>query len=126
MSYKKIEYSLRICAERLGELAGGAPEGPELESRLVAGLVLLIVSEYEEMIEATFVRRAEQCRDVALVNYVRAMVARRFRSPDIGKITETLGYFGGDYKKRFSEAVLNKTAQAAWYNIMQASTEFHK
>jgi len=120
MGYKKIEAGIKICAERLGELADGGPDASEFESHLVARLVVLIVSEYEELIEGAFVKRAEACGDEAIANYVRSIIARKFRSPDITKITETLAHFGGDYKKSFSEAVLNTEPHAAWDNIMRA------
>lgn len=120
MAHARIEMALSICGQGLQQLEGAVSEIAEVESRLVAGLVTLIVSEYEELIEGAFVKRAEKCGDAAVVNYVRAMIASKFRSPDIGKITETLGRFGCNYREDFSRLVLNTETHAAWDNIMRA------
>jgi hypothetical protein len=78
------------------------------------------VSEYEELIERVFVERAHLCGDTYVANFVKEMVARRFRSPDMGKITEMLGRFGANYRQDFSTRILTTEYHAAWDNIMQA------
>lgn len=120
MPYQRIEFAIKLCVDHVREIDSDSPDLPELESYLVAGLVLLIVSEYEELIEDIFTKRAEQCGDAEVVNYVRSMITQKFRSPDLSKITETLGRFGGNYKDLFSNSVLNTEAHAAWDNIMKA------
>jgi len=120
MPYSRIETALTICSEHVTQLDSDSPHLPELETYLVAALVLVIVSEYEELIEKLFVRRAERCGDIAVAHFVRETMGQKFRSPDLGKITETLSKFGGAYKELFSASVLNTEAHAAWDNIMRA------
>ncbi|MGA2070794.1 MAG: HEPN domain-containing protein [Sedimentisphaerales bacterium] len=120
MPYERIEYAIKVCVEYLNKCDKTSPDLPEIESRIVSGLVVLIVSEYEERIENTFIKRAEQCGDNAVSTYIRNILAEKFRSPDIGKITETLGRFGGTFKESFSKTVLNTESHAAWDNIMRA------
>ena len=120
MPYQRIESAIKLCIEHVREIDTESPDIPELESYLVAGLVLLIVSEYEELIENLFIKRAAQCGDPEVVNYIRSMINQKFRSPDLSKITETLGRFGGSYKDLFSHSVFNTEDHAAWDNIMKA------
>jgi len=83
-------------------------------------MVVLIVSEYEVLIEDMFAERALQCGDPHVAQYVKSTIAKKFRSPDLGKITSILGQFGGDYRKTFSETILDTEYHAAWDNIMTA------
>ncbi len=87
---------------------------------MVSALVVMIVSEYEELIERMFAERADRCGDKCLAQYVRATIAKKFRSPDLNKITEVLGQFGGDFKRSFSSVILDTEHHAAWDNIMKA------
>lgn len=120
MPYHRIEEALRICVEHIQQLDSDSPYLSELEAYLVAGVVLVIVSEYEDYIERLFLKRAEKCGDIAIINYMRTTIAQKFKSPDLGKVTEVLGKLGGNYKDQFSKQVLNTEAHAAWDNIMKA------
>ena len=72
------------------------------------------------LIANIFISRADQCGDNHVPNYVKTNLMRKFRSPDLGKITETLGQFGNDYRQDFSNKVLNTDNHAAWDNVIQA------
>jgi hypothetical protein len=120
MPYHRIEQALRICIQHIEQIDSDSPFLSELEAYLVAGVVLLIVSEYEDCIEKIFIKRAEKCGDISVINYVRTTIDQKFRSPDLSKVTEVLGKFGKNYKDQFSKLVLNTEAHAAWDNIMKA------
>lgn len=120
MEFRRIENTLAVCRAHLEALDTAVPNRAEIEHHLVASAVLTIISDYEEYIEETFSRRAEQSGDWHVASYVRSQVTERFRSPDLGKITETLGKFGQDYRDQFSTRVLNTEAHASWDNIMTA------
>lgn len=120
MPFLKIESALNTCKLHLDSLDKSDPNRVEIEFYLVSGLVILIVSEYEELIERMFTERADRCGDKHVAQYVRTNIARRFRSPDLGKVTKTLAQFGDDYKQNFSAAILNTEHHAAWDNIMRA------
>lgn len=109
-----------MCQEHLNTLDSNNPNIAELESYIVAGVILLIVSEYEQLIEDLFVQRAHFCGDSYVINYIKSTVNQKFRSPDLSKITEILGRFGEDYKRTFSKSVSNTESHAAWDNIMRA------
>jgi hypothetical protein len=87
---------------------------------LVAGLVVLIVSEYEEYLEKLFIKRAEQCGDQHATNYIKQTLNQKFRSPDLSKINETLSRFDSSYKTTFLQNVENSAEHAAWDSLMKA------
>ena len=55
-----------------------------------------------------------------MARYVRSTFAHKFRSPDLSKITETLGCFGDDYRQSFSANIIDTKYHAAWDNIIRA------
>ncbi len=120
MPYARIESALGICKSHVDSIDNADPNKVEIEAYVVSGLILLVVSEYETLIESIFIARADRCGDVHVANYIRTAVARRFRSPDLNKITDFLGQFGNDYKQSFSDKILNTDAHAAWDNILRA------
>ncbi len=120
MPFSTIDSAINICKSHLDSIDENAPNLDEFKIYIVSGLILLIVSEYEELIEKIFSERAELCGDVYVASYVKKAISQKFRSPDLGKITETLGRFGTDYKQLFSDRIINSAAHAAWDNIMQA------
>ncbi len=120
MPFLKIESVLNTCKSHLDSLDKSNPSTVEIEACLVSGLVILIISEYEELIERMFAQRADHCGDSHVARYVRTTISRKFRSPDLSKVTEILAQFGNDYKQQFSNAILNTEHHAAWDNIMRA------
>jgi len=119
MPFSKIESAFNTCKSHLDSLGIADPSTAEIEAHIVSALLVLIVSEYEELIEKMFVERAGRSGDMHLAQYVRRTIARKFRSPDLTKITETLGQFGEDYRLHFSDIILNTENHAAWDNIMR-------
>ena len=68
MVFSKIENAFKVCQLHLDSLDRNDPNVIEIENYLVAGLlvaglVVLIVSEYETFIEDLFSKRADMCRD---------------------------------------------------------------
>jgi len=123
MPFRKIEDALTTCQNLLSAISAQRPENPnaaEIESYIVSSMVVLIVSEYEDLIEQLFIERSLLCKDGHICNYIKLSVAQKFRSPDLGKITDFLGKFGSDYKDGFSRSILNSEFHSAWDNIMKA------
>lgn len=120
MDFPHIDDALAVCRRHLLGLDDALPESVEIESLLVSSIVLLIVSHYENYIAEQFTARAARSGDPEVTNFVKQHTARRFRSPDIGKITTALGEFGPDYREQFSVQVENASAHASWDNIMRA------
>lgn len=120
MFYQRIENALDTCSEHVSNLDPTDIKDKELETYLVSGLVVLIVSEYEEHLESVFVKRAEQCGDEHATNYIKKMLSQKFRSPDLSKINETLNRFDSSYKQSFLGAVENSPEHAAWDSLLKA------
>jgi hypothetical protein len=120
MFHEKILASINKCYSHLGTLDKSDTSTVELEALLVSSLIILIVSEYEIAIEELFIERAGRCGDSHVIQYVKSNLARKFRSPDLGKINEVLGQFGRDYRASFTTLVINTEYHAAWDNIMTA------
>jgi hypothetical protein len=62
----------------------------EIEFYVVSGIVVMVVSEYEQILEDLFTKRVLRTGDAEVCNYVRSAVARYFRSPDLSKIRDIL------------------------------------
>ncbi|PKG67304.1 hypothetical protein CXF56_03485 [Psychrobacter sp. Choline-02u-13] len=120
MLYQRIENALKLCGEHIASFDSSEARYREVETYLVAGLVLLIVSEYEDHLESVFVKRAEQCGDLHAINYIKKTLSQKFRSPDLGKINETLNRFDNSYKTLFFKDIENSPEHAAWDSLLKA------
>jgi len=120
MPFIRIENALNICKTHIDSLDQSNTATFEIEAHIVSSLVVLIVSEYEVLIENLFAERAMLCGDDQVSQFVKSTIAKSFRSPDLNKITGTLGKFSDDYRKTFSTTILNTEYHAAWDNIMTA------
>ena len=121
MDFPRIDSALDTCRRHLASLTEtDAGLAAELESHLVAAMTVLIVSEYEVFIEELFGKRGDRCRDSPVARYVRSQLARRFRSPDLGKVNDVLDCFGREYRDRFFVDLENTADHAAWDNLMRA------
>ena len=72
----RIENAFETCSSHLDRLDPTNLKDKELESFLVSALVLLIVSEYEEHIEAMFIERVKRCQDEQVVNYIKNVLSK--------------------------------------------------
>jgi hypothetical protein len=120
MLYTKIENALDTCQSHVRRLDPTDLKDKELETYLVGGLVVLIVSEYEEYLENVFVKRAEMCGDAHASNYIRNTLAQKFRSPDLSKINMTLKLFDPSYRASFLGEIENSPEHAAWDSLLKA------
>lgn len=120
MPFARIENAKNMCKSHLDSIDINNPNLIEIETYIVSALILIIVSEYEDLIERLFVERATKCGDNHVSNYVKSTISQKFRSPDLGKITELLSKFGRDYRDSFYNNIMNTEAHAAWDNIMKA------
>jgi hypothetical protein len=118
--YQRIDNALEICRQHIQTLDPTNVKDKELETHLVAGLVVLIVSEYEEYLESIFFKRADICGDAHAANYIKKTLSQKFRSPDLSKINETLSRFDGTYKTSFLDNIENSPEHAAWDSLMKA------
>ena len=120
MFYQRIENAIAICDGHIQNLDPTNMQDKELETFLVAGLIVLIVSEYEDHLESIFVKRAELCGDLYATNYIKKTLSQKFRSPDLNKINETLKRFDSSYKATFLTEVENSPNHAAWDSLLKA------
>lgn len=118
--YQRIDNAIEICRQHISSLDPTNIKDKELETYLVAGLVVLIVSEYEDYLESVFSKRADLCGDEHAANYIKKTLSQKFRSPDLSKINETLNSFGGTYKASFLDNIENSPEHAAWDSLLKA------
>jgi hypothetical protein len=118
--YKRIENAIETCRLHVSKLDPTNIQDKELETYLVAGLVVLIVSEYENYLESVFSKRADVCGDYHAANYIKKTLSQKFRSPDLSKINETLSRFDNTYKDSFLNTIENSPEHAAWDSLMKA------
>jgi hypothetical protein len=118
--YQRIDNALEICGQHIQALDPTNVKDKELETYLVAGLIVLIVSEYEDYLESVFFKRADICGDAHAANYIKKTLSQKFRSPDLSKISETLNRFDGAYKLSFMDNIENSPEHAAWDSLMKA------
>ena len=120
MQYQRIDSAINTCDVHISMFDPSNIAEKEIESYLVAGLVTLIVSEYEEYLEKAFALRADQCGDQYASNFIKHTISQKFRSPDLSKINETLKRFDVTYKDDFKREIENSLHHAAWDSIMKA------
>lgn len=118
--YQRIDNAIETCRQHVSGLDPTNIKNKELETYLVAGLVVLIVSEYEDYLESVFSKRADLCGDEHAANYIKKTLSQKFRSPDLSKINETLNRFDGTYKVSFLDNIENSPEHAAWDSLMKA------
>lgn len=118
--YQRIDNAIDTCKQHVSGLDPTNLKDKELETYLVAGLVVLIVSEYEDYLEFVFSKRADLCGDAHAANYIKKNLSQKFRSPDLSKINETLNRFDGTYKDSFLNSIENSPEHAAWDSLMKA------
>lgn len=118
--YQRIDNAIETCRQHVSSLDPTNLKDKELETYLVAGLVVLIVSEYEDYLETVFSKRADLCGDEHAANYIKKTLSQKFRSPDLSKINETLNRFDGTYKVSFLNNIENSPEHAAWDSLMKA------
>lgn len=93
----------------------------EVQTHIVSGLIMLIISEYELHFENLFNQRASRCGDSYVCNYIKKSLSRNFRSPDLGKINETLQRFDTSYQETLiAYQNNNPQVKSAWDSLMRA------
>ena len=120
MHFQVIDSAISTCEEHIEKLDPSDIAEKEVETYIVSGLVILIVSEYEEYLQKAFCERADQCGDQFVSNYIKHTLSQKFRSPDLGKINDTLKRFDETYRDDFKNEIENSQHHAAWDSIMKA------
>ena len=90
-----------------------------IKLQYLKSLVLLIVSEYEIIIERLFYLRASECKDVTIANFVKVQMNQIFRSPDMSKITKILKMFDEKLFDTFHNKIKNKSVFTVWDNLVK-------
>lgn len=120
MPFQRIDSALRVCEQHIQSLGELDNLQQEVETYIVAGLVVLMVSEYEDHLENLFFRRADTCGDAFASNYIKIALNQKFRSPDLSKINQTLKNFDESCLLSFKQEIENSPSHAAWDSLMKA------
>ena len=90
----------------------------EVETYLVKYLLVLICSEFEEMVLRTVEARASNSPDTEIVTFIKSATLQLFRSLRIGELAGLLARFAPAVKAGFSANVNNTAAHAAFDTII--------
>ena len=118
--FASIDLQIKDSQKHINRLAKKGIETSAIKHQFLRSLILLIVSEYENIIEKIFILRASKCNDPDVLNYVKRQVEKKFRSPDLSKISGTLGAFSDSLKTNFQNKTNNLPMHSAWDNVMRA------
>ena len=118
--FSTIDFQINEAKNEIEQLNNQGIDTTKIKHQYLRSLVLLIVSEYENLLEAIFIERAKQSNDIQLTNYVKSQIEKKFRSPDLTKINATLGFFDSILKRDFMSSINNTPVNSAWDNIMKA------
>ena len=120
MEFSQIDDALQVCKRHLSELDESDFDRILIENLLVSSIVLLMVSNYENLIKEQFVERARQSCDESYAKFVEKSLDRVFRSPQITRITSSLKAFGGDELAGFKRLLDQGGRKEYWENIINA------
>jgi hypothetical protein len=115
MTLRRIDNALAVCKTHLD---GTDTRGTEIESYLVAYLLTLVASEYEQRVEALFSLRAMKCGDPHVHSFVTSACGRIIRSPRCSEIAGALGMFDAKCKTDFQAKVNNQACQTSYDKII--------
>lgn len=116
MDFKRIEDAINGCKMHLDS---SGVRGTEIESYLSAYLIVLIVAEYEVLLEKIIVKRMTRINDPHVVSFSRKAIDMLLRSPRFTEVTGMLGHFGGQYQQAFRDSTKSIPDAVAYYgNIL--------
>jgi hypothetical protein len=118
--FARIDIQIQASAKQIKTLNKSGIDTTDIKYQFLRSLILLIVSEYETIIEKMFILRASKCKDPHLVNFIKSQIDKKFRSPDLSKISGTLGAFDSKLKEAFQKNTINLPMHTAWDNVMRA------
>jgi hypothetical protein len=87
MRFARLESAIALAKKEAPAIAA---IDARLQSFIVGYLVVDIISEFEQRLEAMFVLRAKKLGDAPNTNFVANTLDRTFRSPDVRKIKDAL------------------------------------
>jgi len=90
----------------------------EVETYLVKYLLVLICSEFEEMILRAVEARAGSLTDAEIVAFIKSATAQLFRSLRISELSGLLGRFAPAIKDNFSSNVTDSAAHVAFDTLI--------
>ncbi|TGN18848.1 HEPN domain-containing protein [Leptospira idonii] len=120
MDLRTLDARFADCEILISNVINKSLDSESYKHEICRSLVLETISNYETIIEDIFVERANKTNDRHIINYVKNQVSKKFRSPDLSKITEILSQFDPDLKKEFLTKVANSPIHSAWDNLMKA------
>jgi RiboL-PSP-HEPN len=111
MHFPRLDNAIAVSKKHLDATKA---YGTEIESFLVAFLLVTIIAEFEERLEAIVAKRAERAADSHIQAFATHYAHVAVRSPKISDIAGVLGYFGADYKDAFQKKITNTAAHRAY------------
>ena len=118
MNFRRIELAIEVCRNHLDSTNA---RNSEIESYLVSHIIVLVIAEYEMLLEKMILKRVGRTNDAHVQSFVHKSLDKFFRSIKVTEISGLLGRFGEDYKKSFQDAAANiQPAISRYGNILQS------
>ncbi len=115
MLFLRLDTAVALAKKQAAALAA---IDPRLQSFVVGYLVVDIISEFEQRLEAMFALRAKKVGDVPNANFVSKMLERKFRSPEVSKIYEALKNHDAAFLAVFQAKLAGSQWKTAMDNLM--------
>src|SRR5437868_9274332 len=115
MRFIRLDTSIALAKKESARISA---LDPMLEAFIVGYLVVDIISEFEQRLEAMFALRAKKLGDAPNANFVGKMLDRKFRSPDVGKINEMLRNHDLAFLTTFDARLAGTRWKTAMDNLM--------
>jgi hypothetical protein len=115
MRFVRLDTAIALAK---GQAAALTAIDPRIQSFVVGYLVVDIVSEFEQRLEAMFVLRAKKLGDTPNANFVAKTLDRSFRSPDVGKINDALKKHDAAFLDAFDAKLAGTKWKIAMDNLM--------
>lgn len=115
MDFTRIDDAVAACKAHLDATNS---RGTEIESFLVAHLLITIGAEYENFVERIIVKRAERTADAHVHSFVKRTAHRIIRSVKVTEISGHLACLGGTCKDDFQKAVNGTISETHYGNII--------
>lgn len=124
MKFARIETAIALAKK---ETLAIAAIDPQLNSFVVGYLIVDVISEFEQRLEAMFVLRARKLNDGPNTNFVTSSMARRLQSPAATKIHEMLKAHHIDFYNTFATQLAPSKYMVSLSNLLTARQYFaHK
>jgi len=116
MTFSRLDTAIALASKEAPTLVG---IDARLQSFVAGYLIVDIISEFEQRLEAIFALRVKKLNDVPSSNFLCSLLDRKFRSPDMGKINTALRNHDASWLTAFDARLAGTQWKVAMDSLMQ-------